>query len=213
MPVRLKKQILPDTEMLANEVCLEWHVWESQLQPYTDLESGDHVIMVSGKPGSGMLTWEVEVVSVARDRCDDVDAAWRLLEPLATRAGVAEDQFRADPFTDRLTRGRRYVLGWTYRLVREIMQPRIRGEHDLLRHGWRTIDVLRIGSSGNSAAAGQRQLQDAILRGKIEAAAMGMVHACLVRDGWAVDDIHDTSTNSPYDYEIGPESDPYLVSR
>lgn len=137
--IYLKKQVVADEILISAPIGIEWHVWPSRLLPYRELKAGDRVIMVDGGPDSGSLIWEVEVREVARGWCDDVEHGWQLVSAIAAGAGLTEEAFRADPFTRRLAGGGRRVLAWTYRPVGRIDQPRVRGEHDLARHGWSAI--------------------------------------------------------------------------
>ncbi|WP_433614435.1 protein NO VEIN domain-containing protein [Dactylosporangium sp. CA-139114] len=209
-PVRLKTQVLHDEDLESGSLCLEWHVWQRRLAPYHDLAPGDHVVMVQGDIDTGILSWEVEVVDVVSARCAGVDEAWNLVRPLAAAAGVDEDMFRDDPYSQRLDDGEHYVLGWTYAPVRYIGRPRVRGVHDLPRTGWAQLPRLTVGGPGPSGAAGQGRADDAGLRRETELAAMARARRALLDEGWHEDDIRDTSQGHPYDFEVGPEHRPAL---
>lgn len=210
--VYLKKQVVPDEVLLTERVSIEWHVWQSRLQPYHDLAPGDRVIMVDGGPDTGSLTWEVEVIDVVRAQCDDVEDAWQLVQPLAATAALTEDEFRADPFTQRLASRGRWVIAWTYRPLSRIDQPRVRGEHDLQQHGWAAVPEVRLGGARTKSVGhrGQGRIQDPVLRRKVELAAMDRVYMQLLSDGWAATDIRDTSATKPYDFEVGSVRSPQL---
>ncbi|MEU8091647.1 protein NO VEIN domain-containing protein [Micromonospora chalcea] len=148
-----------------------------------------------------MLTWEVEVLDVVKDRYDDPEHAAQLIRKL----GIPRAAFLQTNYTTNAPRVG-WLLGWTYRPIRLIMQPRS-PQHRIGRNGWGVTDTLGIGGIGTG---GQCRLDDPLLRRKVEQAAMSRVHEWLVSQGHSRHSIRDTSAHHPYDYEIGPEHAPKL---
>ncbi|MFI7650625.1 protein NO VEIN domain-containing protein [Micromonospora sp. NPDC049460] len=179
---------------------VEWNMWQRRLLPFAQLDVGTRVVLVSGGgPNVGMLTWEVEVLEVVKGRYDDHEHAAQLMRKLDISSTAFLNQ---DYTTNAPDSG--WLLGWTYRPVRLIMEPRA-PEHRIGRHGWGTTDALGIGGNGTGR---QGRLEDPLLRRKVELAAMRKVHQWLVSRGHSRRSIRNTSANHPYDYEVGPERAP-----
>jgi hypothetical protein len=191
-----------DGKLDVSEREVEWNMWQRRLLPFQQLDIGTRIVLVSGGgPNAGMLTWEVEVLDVVKDRYDDHEHAAQLIRKL----GISKAAFlNADYTTNAPNSG--WLLGWTYRPVRLIMQPRST-EHQIGRNGWGATDTLDIGGNG---AGGQGRLDDPLLRRKVELAAMNKVHDWLVSQGHSRRSIRNTSAYHPYDYEVGPEHAPKL---
>ncbi|MFD6568535.1 protein NO VEIN domain-containing protein [Micromonospora profundi] len=186
----------------ASEGEIEWNMWQRRLLPFQQLDVGTRVVLVSGGgPSAGVLTWEVEVLDVVKERYDDHQHAARLIQKL----GISKTAFLSTEYTTNApTSG--WLLSWTYRPVRRIKQPRS-PEHPIGRNGWGAIDKLVVSGNG---ASGQGRLDDPLLRRKVELAAMALVRQWLIDQGHSRRSIRNTSAYHPYDYEVGPEHAPKL---
>ncbi|MCW6004614.1 DUF3883 domain-containing protein [Micromonospora sp. CPCC 205371] len=179
---------------------VEWNMWKRRLAPFQQLEVGTRVVLVSGGgPNVGVLTWEVEVLDLVKDRYDDHEHAARLMRQLR----ISRTAFLNQDYTANAPESG-WLLGWAYRPVRFIGQPRT-PEHRMGRNGWGATDTLRVGGTGQG---GQGQLDDPLLRRKVELAAMSKVHRWLVSKGHSRRSIRDTSATCPYDLEVGPAHAP-----
>ncbi|MFF5230718.1 protein NO VEIN domain-containing protein [Dactylosporangium sp. NPDC000521] len=195
------------------DVNIDWNMWKHRQPPYNALDVGTRVILVSGGgPEVGLLTWEVEVVAVAKERYDSHEEAWRLLRSHigAQRLEIAGLR-RRDFFTDDYTLQAPpagWLLAWAYKPRRELMLPR--PEQVRFRpNGWYVADQIAIG--GETAAPlqpGQGRMADPEQRRMVEREAMSHVEDWLVDNGYR--EIRDTSATRPYDFEIGPEHAPML---
>jgi hypothetical protein len=174
---------------------------QRRLAPFHDLDIGTRVVLVSGGgPLAGVLTWEVEVVQVVKDRYSDHEHAWQLIRPLGR---LVKPAFMQQPYTLAAPPSG-WLLAWAYTPIRQIMEPRS-PEHHIGRNGWGVTNALRVGGGGNT---GQARMSDPLLRRKVELAAMSKVHDWLRERGHSTPSIHDTSANHPYDYEVGPAHSP-----
>ncbi|MER6592543.1 DUF3883 domain-containing protein [Micromonospora purpureochromogenes] len=181
---------------------VEWNMWQRRLLPFQQIDIGTRVVLVSGGgPSAGRLTWEVEVLDVVKDRYDDHEHAARLIQEL----GIPRADFLNTEYTTNAPDSG-WLLGWTYRPVRRIMQPRL-PEHRIGRNGWGLTDTLGVRGTGTR---GQGRLDDPLLRRKVELAAMTLVYQWLINQGHSRRSIRNTSAYHPYDYEVGPEHAPKL---
>lgn len=202
MPILLKHQPWNHTPEDPARPDVEWNTWLTRQQPFQSIEIGDQVVLVSaGGPTAGMLTWQVEVTDVIKERYSSHDEAWRLIRPL----GVTRADFRNNEYT-RKAPPAGWLLAWSYRPVRKIMQPRT-PDHHIGRNGWGATDFLHV-KGGGAVHQGQGRLADPALRRLVELAAMRRVRRWLTEQNHSDRRIVDTSATCPYDYEVNPVRGP-----
>jgi hypothetical protein len=222
VPIILKNQPWNRAEGAVPDVEIEWNMWQRRLPPWDDLTVGRRVILVAGGgPSTGMLTYQVEVTAVVKVAYTSHPDAWRQLRSGLGKALTPElldrDGFLNHEYTTNKPASG-WLLGWTYRLIGEVMLPRP-ADLRMGRNGWGLIDSLNLAddrptpadrddSTSGTVLSDQGQISDPLLRQRVEFYAMDAARAWLEKSGHPPDDIYDTSAKHPYDYEIRPAAGP-----
>lgn len=133
------------TSFEATDGYVDWNMWQRRQSPYDELEPGQLVVLVaSGGPREGMITWEVEVTAVAKGWYRSHPHAWEIMRG-ELREGIQKIQLTRRHFlTAPYTAGKPesgWLLAWTHSPVCRIMRPR---PPDLRfrQNGWAILDRL-----------------------------------------------------------------------
>jgi len=197
---------------------LHWNMWKRRLPPFNDLQEGDRVFLVrpDGHGGSN-IAWEVEVARVVRSAYRSKEHAWQVVRD-GFPGRITKSEFINQDYTDRAT-DEGWVLAWVSLPVREVRVARP-SELRFRPNGWLNLERLsdrqlqRWGIAGGlsgasgpntqpmAASAGAARSSDAKRNRAVELRAMKVARKHMMSKlGWTKDEIRDTSSNQPYDFE------------
>jgi hypothetical protein len=201
----------PDPTYEDVEGGISWNLWERRLPPFNELESGDTVFLACKDGHGGSAIWavaDIDLVVAARyeSKSQAGDAMHEAFPDLTKR------DFLADEYTiKRPDSG--WLLGWSYGPSRPVGVPRPM-ELVLNRNGWLSLSDVSAsqlrrwrlsGSNSNDKPrppSGTPRRTDALKKVAVEEQAMKVAKRHLSQTyGWLSKEIHNTSSNRPYDFE------------
>lgn len=207
---------------------LEFNLWKARQPPFNDLEAGDHVWLVNPTgPGEAIVSWEVNVRKVVTAPYASKVEAWKLLRLGFPGQDLTRAHFMNLAYTKQAA-DQGWLLAWDYEPVRKVMVSRPQ-EIKLLKNGWLNLDrfsepqLKKWGLTAGSArgevpkatpvrpAPGARGV-DAQRNRAVELRAMDVARRYLTATlGWSKQEIFDTSSDRPYDFECRGSRDSLRV--
>ena len=106
---------------------LYWNMWKTRMFPFSTLENGDSVLMVSGGgPKDGVVMHEGKVKHLVKEKYDSPEHAWAILSksiPKNLRKGFTKRKF-LEINEDRNVAQSGWIMAWYDSPIRRINKPR-----------------------------------------------------------------------------------------